>query len=548
MDFLRNNRLALHLLMGVALTIVYPMQELFSGNQNIYFLWGIADLLPNSFAADPLLISPDPYPAFSWLISIFPIQYLSIWITIIYTLLSSIYSYSLFGIADRITAVYSNNTRLFSFLTLFLLLHCSPIWGTYFQLVLDVDLRWMWDSGIAEQGVLRGYLQPSVFGVFLLLSIYLAMQRKYVLAILSIAPAAIFHASYLFLGGLLTLLIIFQSNFGKKSLITSIILLLLVLPYSYYIFSHFFQVDEALKTAINQAVMAGFDENIHINPSNWLTPKFYLQLLIMLLGFVILWKTQLRNIIIAIGTFGTLLTLLAYGLDNTTLISLNPWRVSVLIMPIATVAILAKVSSNGIWLTIRPHTLSFMGVACVALVIYRIFGNSSSEFISPWTMAQVAGFMLILVSAGFIFKDERLSKLLKYLIIVAVITVGVVDSYVDGIAKSSTEEFKAISVIDKTSEPNTIYIIPPSWTSLRMNAHKAVYADENLVYGPALPSLIERLQIVASAGKTNDYSEVMGSIQAGATIKLIAPSTTEIPSAVSKKALTDNFSCFTLRQ
>ena len=548
MDFLRNNRLAMHFLMGVALTIVYPMQELFSGNQNIYFLWGMADMLPNAFAADPLLSSPNPYPAFSWLISIFPVQYLSIWVTIIYILLSSIYSYSLFGIADRITAIYTNSTRLFSFLTLFLFLHSSPIWGTYLQLVLDVDLRWLWDSGIAEQGVLRGYLQPSVFGVFLLLSLYQAMRKNYALAILCIAPAAISHASYLFLGGMLTLLIIFQSNFSKKSLVASVILLMLVLPYSYFIFSHFIQVDEALKTAINHAVMASFSENIHINPSNWLNAKFYLQLLVMLLGFIILWKTQLRNIILAIGILGTLLTLLAYGMDNTTLISLNPWRVSVLIVPIATVAILSKIITNGIWLTIRPHTLSFIGVACVALVIYRIFGNSSAGFIDPWTMVQIAAFMLILVSAGLIFKNERLSKLLTPLTIVALLTVGIVDRHVDGIAKSSTEEFKAISAIDKTSEPNTIYIIPPSWTSFRMNAHKAVYADENLVYGPALPSLMERLDLIASANETNDYSGVVSSTPARITIKLIAPSTTEIQSVVSKKALTDNFSCFTLRQ
>ncbi|MBP9152195.1 MAG: hypothetical protein KBF73_07935, partial [Flavobacteriales bacterium] len=189
MDFLRHNRLAFHLLMGVLLTLVYPMQELFSGNQNIYFLWGMADLLPNAFTADPLLLSPNPYPLFSWLISIFPVQFLGLWTTILYIFLSSIYTFSLFGIADRITPLYNHRTHLFSFLTFFLFLHSSPIWGTYFQLLFDMDLRWMWDSGIAEQGVLRGYLQPSMFGVFLLLSLYQAMKKNYALAILCIAPA-----------------------------------------------------------------------------------------------------------------------------------------------------------------------------------------------------------------------------------------------------------------------------------------------------------------------------------------------------------------------
>jgi len=548
MDFLRNNRLALHFLMGIVLTIVYPMQELFSGNQNIYFLWGMADLLPNAFTADPLVNSPNPYPAFSWLITVLPIRFLSIWTTAIYVFLSSVYSFSLFGIADRIAPLYKNKTQFFSFTTLFLFLHSSPIWGTYFSLVFDIDLRWVWDSGIAEQGVLRGYLQPSVFGVFLLFSLYQVMQKNYALAILWIAPAAAFHASYVFLGGILTILILFQSNFGKKSLLAAVLLLLLALPYSYYIFSHFLQVDETMKTAINQAVMAGYDENIHINPTNWIGPKFYLQLLCMVISVIAFWKTHLRTILLWMLVFGILLTTLAYGLESTTLISLNPWRISILIMPIASIAILSSIVNSGIWTTIRPHILSFVGVACAALVFYRVFGNRSADFIGPWTTIQIAAFILVSISAGFVFKNETLNKLLTPIIIIALITVGLVDRYVHGISKSSTDEFKAIAAIDKTIEPNTVYVVPADWTSFRMNAQKAVFADKNLVYGPALPSLMERLELLESAYESNDFSSVIASVPSGTTIKLIAPSTTEIPTAFSKHALTNTFSCITLRQ
>jgi hypothetical protein len=548
MDFLRNNRLALHFLMGIVLTIIYPMQELFSGNQNIYFLWGMADLLPNAFAADPLLISPNPYPAFSWLITLFPIRFLSFWTTAIYVFLSFIYSFSLFGIADRIAPLYKNRTQFFSFVTLFLFLHSSPIWGTYFNLVFDVDLRWVWDSGIAEQGVLRGYLQPSVFGVFLLLSLYQVMRRNYALAILCIAPAAAFHASYVFLGGIMTILILLQSNFGKKNLLAAVILLLLVLPYSYYIFSNFVQVDETMKMAINQAVMAGYDENIHINPANWLGPKLYLQLLCMVIGAIALWKTHLRTVILGVIVFGILLTALAYVVDNTTLISLNPWRVSILIMPIASIAILSSIVNSSIWTVICPHILSFIGVACLALVFYRVFGNSSVGFIGTWTTIQIAAFILVSISAGFVFKNETLNKLLTPVIIIALITVGLVDQYVNRISKSNTDEFKAIAATNTTSEPNTVYIIPADWTSFRMNAQKAVFADQNLVYGSALPSLMQRLKMLESAYESDDFSSVVGSVPAGTIIKLIAPSTTEIPTSFSKDALTNNFSCITLRQ
>ncbi|MCF8461068.1 MAG: hypothetical protein K9G46_10105 [Flavobacteriales bacterium] len=547
MEFLRNNRLAFHLMMGVLLTLVYPMQELFSGNQNIYFLWGMADLLPNAFAADPLLLSPNPYPLFSWLISIFPVQFLGSWATILYVFLNAIYTFSLFGIADRITPLYNNRTQLFSFLTFFLFLHSSPIWGTYFQLLFDIDLRWMWDSGIAEQGVLRGYLQPSMFGVFLLLSLYQAMKKNYALAILCIAPAAAMHASYLFIGGILTILILLKANFGKKNLLASGILLLLVLPYSYHIFSHFMHIEEGLKTAINDAVLAGFDTNLHINPSNWLNPKFYLQIPIMILGIAILWNTQLRFFILGITTIGLILTALAYGMDNTTLISLNPWRVSILIMPIATAAILSKIVCNGILITVRPHVFSLIGIIAAALIIYRLFGNGS-EFINTWKMIQIGAFVLTVAAAGFIFKNEFLNKLLAPLVVLALISVGAVDFYVDGISKSNKDEFKVISAINKTSEPNTIYIIPSDWTSFRINAQKAVYVDENLVYGPALPSLMSRLKISESLYESKDFSSVVGSIPVGTTLKLIAPSEFEIPSSVSDEVITEDYTCFTLRQ
>ena len=531
--------------MGIALAIVYPMQELFSGNQNIYFLWGMADLLPNAFAADPLLNSPDPYPLFSWLISVFPIQFLSIWTTILYVFLNSVYSFALFGIADRIAPLYGNRTHLFSFTALFLFLHSAPIWGTYFQLVFDVDLRWMWDSGIAEQGVLRGYLQPSVFGVFLLLGLYFAARRNYAAAILCVVPAATIHASYLFLGGILTVLFLFRSNFGKKDLLAAAVLLLLVLPYSYYIFHHFLQLDEGLKTSINDAVMAGFDQNIHINPSNWAGPKFYAQLIIMLAGVALLWKTQLRPIIIGIITIGTLLTALAYVLNNATLMSLNPWRVSILVMPIASIALLAKIVSNGVWHTIRPHILSIIYIMAIALIFYRIFGNGSADFLNRWKLIQIAAFVFILISAGFIFKNEMLNRLLPPCIILLLIGVGITDRYADGISKSSTEQFKVIAAIEKNEEPNTIYIIPPEWTSFRMNAQKSVFVDGNLVYGPALPRLIERLKLVSDVSNSGGHLRILEAIPSDVRVKLITADPARFGKNVER--ITDSYTCVTLR-
>ncbi|MCF8275940.1 MAG: hypothetical protein K9J17_04330 [Flavobacteriales bacterium] len=546
MDFLKNNRLALHLFMGVLLTMIYPMQELFSGNQNIYFLWGMADLLPNAFTADPLLNSPDPYPLFSWLISIFPVQFLVVWTGFLYILLNAVYSFSLFGIANQVAGIYYQKSRLFSFFAFFLFLHTSPIWGTYFKLIADVDLRWVWDSGIAEQGVLRGYLQPSVFGVFLLLSFYFASRRNFAAAILSIAPAAAIHANYLFLGGILTLIYLLQARFERRSIIASALLLLMALPYSIYVLNHFLLLDADTKNAINQAVMAGYESNIHINPSNWLNAKFFLQLGVLLIGLIAIWNTRFRTLFLSMLGIAVTLTAIAYATDNTTLISLNPWRFSILLIPVSVVAILSKIVESGLWNLLRPTSIAVIGSVCVMLVYYRVFGNASGAFHNQWLMihsALTAGTVTIIILLA---KREWFSKLLEPLLVIALLVVGTTDIFVERSTKENAEQFQAITNL-KGSEPNTTYIIPPDWTSFRMNAEKAVFVDENLVYGPALPSLMQRLEMATIASETNDYSEILDSIPFGTSVKLIAPNNQVIEAAISNEHTTANYTCYVLR-
>ncbi len=428
MDSLLRNKLLLHLFMGVFLTSIYPLQELFSGNQNIYFLWGMAELLPDAFQVDPLLNSPDPYPLFSWVISLVPVQILQLWTVLIYVLLNSVYTYALFGIADVVGKIYQSPSRFLAYASLFLLLHCNPIWGTYFGITTGVDLRWMWDSGIAEQGVLRGYFQPSVFGVFLLLSFYFGSRRKHVLAILTIAPAACVHANYLFLGGILTLVYLTQAKFERKTLLSSLLLLVLVSPYLYYILQNFLSIDEPIKTAIEEAVMLGYAQNIHINPENWISEKFFIQLGILFFGLMISWQAKLRYLFSITLAVSFLVTLFAYATENVQLISLNPWRFSILLVPISSALILAKLTSSSYWKEARGTFLLLSIGMCVSLVYYRLFGNSSSEFAQKWNVLNGIALLGIPLLVGWILsKKQVLLNLLPPTLLFSLMVTGVVD-------------------------------------------------------------------------------------------------------------------------
>ena len=519
------------------------MQDLFSGNQNVYFLWGMAELLPNAFAHDPLLNSPDPYPLFSWLISVFPVQFIGIWTTLIYVLLNAVYSYSLFGIADRIANIYKLKSRLISFTTIFLVLHSSPIWGTYLNLVSGSDLRWVWDSGIAEQGVLRGYLQPSVFGVFLLLSFSLAARRNFTAAIIAIVPAALMHANYLFLGGILTLLYLIQARFEKKTFLTSILLFLAVLPYAIYLNNNFLLLDNETALAISHSVMEGYNSNIHINPTNWLNEKLFVQLVALFVGLMLAWQSSLRKLFVSVFGISVTLTVLAYGTDNTTLISLNPWRFSVLLVPVAVAVIGAKFVSGSFLNEARRYYFPMIIGLCVSLVYFRLFGNSSEEFASRWDAINLVCLIVPFALGYLVFGKPVFSHLLEPMVIISLLVVGFTEMKIEKESALNTEQFQAIESV-KGEESNTIYIIPPNWTSFRMNATKAVYVDENLVYGPALPEIMRRTQLIESG----DFSGIFASIPKGIRVKLIAPKSSNADEAIPTESITSNYNCYVIRQ
>ncbi|MFT4545332.1 MAG: hypothetical protein ACI9UR_001155 [Bacteroidia bacterium] len=536
--------------MGVLLIFIYPMQPLFSGNQNIYFLWAMENLIPNAFSADPLLSAPDPYPLFSWLISILPVQFLEVWTTGIYVILCSIYSYSLFGIGDIFGKIYENPKRLLSFSSLFLILHASAIWGTFISLQSEFDLRWIWDSGIAEQGVLRGYLQPSVWGVFLLLSIYHASKKNYSAAILWIAPAAIIHANYLFLGAILTIIYLGLSRLDKRSIMAAVILLVLVSPYTIYTLNHFLLLGDEMNAAISNAVAETYETSIHLNPKNWLCPKFYLQLALLFTASLLVWRSRLKQLFLAILFSCVALTILAYALGSTTLISLNPWRLTVILIPISSVILLAKLIRSSRWKNLQLLIVLTVGLICAATVYFRILGNGSTEFMEAWKTVSFVGFIAVIFFDWFLSKKASPSVVttIELLMIFALVVSGFTESYIEKKTKDSQSQFAATSALKTAQEPNTLYVIPSDWTSFRLNAEKAVYVDENLVYGAVLPGINQRIKEVKSATSNGNYTSVLSSIPTGLAVKLIAPSNSKIAGAISEVQLTENYSCYLLRE
>ena len=87
-------------------------------------------------------------------------------------------------------------------------LHSALLRWTSAQL-FGVDYPWYFQTGVANQYLLGAGLQPSVFGVFLVLSIHAFLKGRPLLAVTCSSLAAVMHSTYLLSAAFLTLAYLF---------------------------------------------------------------------------------------------------------------------------------------------------------------------------------------------------------------------------------------------------------------------------------------------------------------------------------------------------
>ena len=73
-----------------------------------------------------------------------------------------------------------------------------------FSRFIGINWAYVLEDGVADQRMLGPVFQPSTFGVLLVLSVFLFLDRKPLFAGLCAALAAIVHPTYLLASGMLT--------------------------------------------------------------------------------------------------------------------------------------------------------------------------------------------------------------------------------------------------------------------------------------------------------------------------------------------------------
>lgn len=487
------------LLTSVALFFIYPADVILSGNQHIYFFWGMKNAGLGYLTNDFLAQEADPFPLFSYIVE-FTESYLGQWFYYVcFWLACLVYIASLFGILRQLFREKKISTFWLPLATVFLFLHATPIWSFLLRHTFEIDLRWLWDNGFAEQGLLMGYFQPSSMGVLLLWSLERYLKRKLVLACVLAAVAGVFHANYLLVGGVMvTVYLALEARHKnwKPVIISALLALAITVPYVVYIYQNFTTagMGEEEIAAFTQALDAVRQDNPHLDPKAWLNTQAALKLLLIATAAIILRNTRLYWAYASLIGLTLVLGAVALLSDNLFLINLAPWRLSVVLVPIATATVVYHSMQwlavrNKAWLFIRLGSLLFL--ACMTLA-YRIFGDFF-RWDKLLLVYVVYGVFFVSILLYFRKRPDRQIRLACVAVIGAYMMLGLVTIALEEKDIWYQECGDIIEPnIKEEDKKNSLYLVPPKETYIRLKVGVPVYVDNNLYFSRNLANWKER--------------------------------------------------------
>lgn len=344
----RNSSTITFLLLATVFVLAYTQEPIYNppenadGNQNTKFLYGLAKAGYGFLYQDWTANTRDPLPAFTFLIELtYKYIHHEYVFYLYYGLIMGLYIYSLFGIVNYVYKLEYSNTKTLLYFAFFIGIHTVHLqFGTF-------DTAWHLHSGVAQQYILGPVLQPCTFGVFILLSIWLALYKRYYWAVVASAIAATFHPAYIFSAAVFTLsYVLFVLQESKKAIAIGFLSGLLLSPIFIYMYLSFPATTAAIKKQAMD-IIVNFRISHHSIPEVWLsTGTSHLQSLVAIVGLYLVRQTSLFKILLIPFIAAFYLTILQVVLDNNLIGFIAPWRLSVFLVPISTAIIIGAVISS----------------------------------------------------------------------------------------------------------------------------------------------------------------------------------------------------------
>ncbi|HEY1380721.1 MAG TPA: DUF6798 domain-containing protein [Gemmataceae bacterium] len=365
---------------AAAFAIAYCPAPLYYSNQNQYFLHGLAAAGRGDLAHDWLVTTRDPAPLFSaavaWTATTFGDR-ADLAFQAAYYVLLGVYFLSLVALIDATLGLPPTRSMRFLLLTLLVAAHAVVVRLAAKQYT-GIDIPRFLHYGVAAQYVTGPMLQPSAFGVFLLTSMAAFARGRLVSAVVFAAGTCVLHATYLLPAALLTLtymLVLARNRRPWAALLLGAGTLLAVAPVVYFGLTQFGPTTPELY-AEAQRVLAEVRIPHHAVLREWWDRIAKLQVVWVGLAIALSMGTRLFPLL-AIPTLGAVaLTVAQVMTGNLALALVFPWRVSAVLVPVATAVILTRLvrgltpwPDQGRWL------VRLVPVAAAALLAVMVYGG-----------------------------------------------------------------------------------------------------------------------------------------------------------------------------
>lgn len=412
--------------------ISYAQSPLFTSNQNQYFLHGLANAGFGNLDSDWLANTRDPTPLFSILVEYtYRLFKTNLLFYFYYFLIFGVYLFGLVGIADTLYDL-SNPLEKLMFLTGLLLLYSAAL---RYLLSIGVGPDWIYifEGGLADQRVLGSVFQPSTFGVFLILSIYLFLNKKILLSLVSIAITVLIHPTYLLTSAILVFAYLvsqYKENKNLKEVVKfALFFLIIISPVLIYVYRSFGGTT-FLVSSRSQEILVNSRIPHHAIISEWFNITSIIQLGLIFTATFLIRKSRLFVIMMVGIISATVLTIAQIITGSLGLSLLFPWRISVILLPIA-IAIL------------------------LGFVIFKIFTRFSSqlEMYQIWV------------------------KLLSLLMIGILLVIGAVRFSLDLDHQSFSPEHILFEQVMDQGSADDLYLIPLKMQDFRLSTGKPIFID-----------------------------------------------------------------------